>query len=245
MKVTLISISRLASAGYATLFRSQSCSIYTVQKHLIGSIPLINGLYRIRNQYPTPFAGAAKVEQELTMEELHAHLSHVSTAMIRDMLAKGMVTGMKLHLDHTTMGQCEACEYGKATCKPIGKDREPKCCEKFGDDVHTDVWEPSPTQTPAKKTYYVTFTNDHTRYTHLSLLVAKSDTFDAYRQYKVWAKTQRSTSIKCLRLDRGGEYLSDGFTHHLKAQGTERKLTTHNTLQHNGIAEGLNRTLVE
>ena len=174
MKVTLISISHLTSAGYATLFRSQLCSIYTAQKHLIGSIPLINSLYHIRNQYRTPFAGTAKVERELTMEELHARLSNISATMIHDMLAKGMVTSMKLHPDHTTMGQCKACEYGKAMRKPIGKDREPKRCERFRDEVHTNVWGPSPMQTPAKKTYYVTFTNNHTWYMHLYLLGAKS-----------------------------------------------------------------------
>ena len=215
------------------------------RKNLVGSILLVNSLYRICNQYPTPFAGTAKAERELTMDKLHARLSHISTATIRDMLAKGMVTGVKLHLSHTTMGQCKACEYGKATRKPIGKDHEPKHCEKFGDEVHTDIWGPLPTQTPAKKMYYVTFTDDHTRYTHLHLMAVKSDTFHIYHQYKAWAKNQRSASIKHLRSDRGGEYLSDEFTHHLKAQGTERKLTTHDTLQHNGIAECLNHMLVE
>lgn len=59
------------------------------------------------------------------MEELHAQLSHIGAGTVCEMLAKGMVTGVKLHLDHTTMGQCEACKYGKATHKPIGKDHEP------------------------------------------------------------------------------------------------------------------------
>ena len=104
MKVTLMSISCLAR------FHNQSCSIYMAQKNLVGSIPLINSLYSIRNQYPTPFAGAAKAEQELTMDKLHARLSHIGAATIHDMLAKGMVTGVKLHPSHTTMGQCEACE---------------------------------------------------------------------------------------------------------------------------------------
>ena len=166
MKVTLISISRLTSTSYAALFHNQLCSIYTAQKNLVGSIPLVNGLYRIRNQYLTPFRGAVKAKQELTMDELHAHLSHTGAATIRDMLAKGMVTGVKLHPSHTTMGQCEACEYGKATHKPIGKDHDPKRCKKFGDKVHTDVWGLSPTQTPAKKTYYVMFTDNHTYAVH-------------------------------------------------------------------------------
>jgi len=154
------SVRRVVETGNITVetYRSLQC--------LIGSIPLVNSLYHIHNQYPAPFTGTAKAEQELTMEELHAHLSHVSAAMICNMLAKGMVTGVKLHPDHTTMGQCEACEYGKATCKPIGKDHEPKCCEKFGNEVHTSVWRLSLMQTPAKKTYYVTFTDDHMRYVY-------------------------------------------------------------------------------
>ncbi|KIJ14154.1 hypothetical protein PAXINDRAFT_41846, partial [Paxillus involutus ATCC 200175] len=82
----------------------------------------------------------------LTMEELHARLSHIAPATIREMLAKGAVEGVKLDPLHETMGQCESCEYAKATCKPIGKIHEPKHCEKFGDEVHTDLWGPSPIQ---------------------------------------------------------------------------------------------------
>ena len=51
--------------------------------------------------------------------------------------------------------------------------------------------------------------------------------------------------MKQLHSDRGGEYLSDDFTHHLKSKSTEWKLITHNTPEHNGVAERLNRTLVE
>lgn len=58
-------------------------------------------------------------------------------------------------------------------------------------------------------------------------------------------KTQHNTVIKRFHSDCGGEYLSDEFSRHLRAKGTERKLTTHDTPQHNGVAERLNRTLVE
>ena len=51
--------------------------------------------------------------------------------------------------------------------------------------------------------------------------------------------------MKQLCSDCGREYLSDDFTCHLKSKGTEWKLTTHNTPEHNGVAECLNRTLVE
>jgi reverse transcriptase-like protein len=57
--------------------------------------------------------------------------------------------------------------------------------------------------------------------------------------------TQHNTKIKCLRSDRGGEYLSEEFSVHLKKAGTVRKLTVHDTPEHNGVAERLNRTLME
>ena len=64
--------------------------------------------------------------------------------------------------------------------------------------------------------------------------------------YEAWAVTQHHcTAIKVLRSNRGGEYLSEVFNQHLAKAGTARKLTTHDTPQLNGIAERLNRTLLE
>ncbi len=51
--------------------------------------------------------------------------------------------------------------------------------------------------------------------------------------------------IKRLCSDRGGEYTSADFDWYLKEQGTERRLTMHDTPQHNGVAESLNRRLLE
>ena len=57
--------------------------------------------------------------------------------------------------------------------------------------------------------------------------------------------TQQNTKIKCLLTDRGGEYLSDEFSEHLKLAGTIRKLTVHDTPEHNGVSECLNHILME
>jgi hypothetical protein len=53
------------------------------------------------------------------------------------------------------------------------------------------------------------------------------------------------TKIKKLCSDRGGEYLSTEFDRYLKDQGIKRQLTVHHSPQQNGVAERLNRTLVE
>jgi len=51
------------------------------------------------------------------------------------------------------------------------------------------------------------------------------------------------TIIKTLHLDQGGEFLGTEFTNYLKELGTCRKLTTHNTPQHNGQVKRAHLTL--
>ena len=52
-------------------------------------------------------------------------------------------------------------------------------------------------------------------------------------------------NIKCLHSNHGGEYMSDAFVTYLDEQGMARKLTVHDTLEENGVAEQLNHTLME
>lgn len=78
------------------------------------------------------------------------------------------------------------------------------------------------------------------------LLPVKSDTLTLYQRFEAWALTQgHCTVIKVLRLDRGSKYLSEEFSKHLADAGTVRRLTVHDSLQLNGIAERLNQTLFE
>ena len=59
------------------------------------------------------------------------------------------------------------------------------------------------------------------------------------------ASTQHGATIHHLCLDCGGEYTSNSLMTFLQEQGTERHLTTHDTLQHNCIAELLNQHLLK
>ena len=88
--------------------------------------------------------------------------------------------------------------------------------------------------------------DDYTQWTHVELLHMKDEVFNTYTNSEAWAKTQfRVRSFKRLRTDCGGEYLSHKFNQHLAANGTKRILTTHDTPAYNGVAERLNRVLLE
>ncbi|KAL3690411.1 hypothetical protein R1sor_016720 [Riccia sorocarpa] len=56
---------------------------------------------------------------------------------------------------------------------------------------------------------------------------------------------QTDTKIRCLRTDRGGEFLSKEFIGYCLEKGITRQLTNADTPQQNGIAERKNRSLME
>ena len=51
--------------------------------------------------------------------------------------------------------------------------------------------------------------------------------------------------IKCLRLDRGGEFTSNEFNIFYEANGIKRQFSAPRTLEQNGIAERRNRLVIE
>ncbi|GKF75139.1 retrotransposon protein, putative, ty1-copia subclass, partial [Tanacetum coccineum] len=52
-------------------------------------------------------------------------------------------------------------------------------------------------------------------------------------------------TIKAIRSDRGGKYISQEFKDYLKANGIVQQLTPPYTPQHNGLSERRNRTLLD
>ncbi|GJX60734.1 retrotransposon protein, putative, ty1-copia subclass [Tanacetum coccineum] len=58
-------------------------------------------------------------------------------------------------------------------------------------------------------------------------------------------ENQLGKTIKALRSDRGGEYISQEFKDYLKACGIVQQLTPPYTPQHNGVSERRNRTLLD
>ena len=240
MTLTVISISKIAGAGYAVSFEGQECKIKNKKGKTIGRIPAsTNGLYRV--DHPVT---AAAAQEQVDILTVHQRLGHISADAIRLLVRTNAVTGLQ-PIDFSPPFSCDSCEHAKTTRKIIRKHTATPRAKAFGDEVHTDVWGPAPVSTIGGRKYYITFTDDHTRYTQLELLRTKDEAFQAYKTFVAWAETQHGVRIKRLRSDRGGEYTGSDFSKFLNSQGTERRLTTHDTPQHNGVAESLNRRLLE
>ncbi|KAJ9535962.1 hypothetical protein OSB04_un000872 [Centaurea solstitialis] len=93
--------------------------------------------------------------------------------------------------------------------------------------------------------YFVTFTDDFSRYGFIYLMKNKSDTFEVFKGFKNEVENQLGKKIKMLRSNRGGEYLSHEFYDYLRDCGIVSQLSPPRTPQLNGVAERRNRTLLD
>ena len=150
-------------------------------------------------------------------------------------------SGILTSLDFEPIPVCESCLEGKMTKRPFKAKgyRATKPLEL----VHTDVCGPINVQARGGYEYFVTFTDDYSKYGYIYLMRQKSETFTKFREYKAEAKKQLGLHIKELRSDRGGEYLSGEFKSYLTQEGIVSQLSAPGTPQQNGVAERRNRTL--
>ena len=89
------------------------------------------------------------------------------------------------------------------------------------------------------------FLDDHNRYGHMYLMKHKSKALERFRKFRYEVEKQSRKSIKILRSNRGGEYLSHKFLGYLKENGILSQWTPLGMLQHNGVSKRMNRTLLD
>jgi hypothetical protein len=115
--------------------------------------------------------------------ELHRRLGHIAVASARKLVEKGAIVGIVLDPDSQET-DCDACIFARATRLPIPKVRISPPAERFGDEIHTDVWGPSSVATRQSRRYFITFTDDATRYTITFLLRTKDEALEAYKTFE-------------------------------------------------------------
>ncbi|OJT02864.1 Retrovirus-related Pol polyprotein from transposon TNT 1-94, partial [Trametes pubescens] len=111
--------------------------------------------------------------------------------------------------------------------------------------MHSDLWGPSRIATIGGRRYYISFTDDKTRFSTLYLLRHKSEAFDSFKAIEAYLERHHNARIRFFNTDRGGEYLSEEFKSYLDAHGIEYKLSVHDTHEEAGVSEQLNRTIME
>ena len=160
---------------------------------------------------------------------------------------------------------CAGCIFGKSHRHPFPK-RSTRRASKLLELVHSDVLGPLEVKSIGGSQYFITFIDDYSNWTCVYTMAKKSEALNRFKEYK--AMTERHTSralgtlrvhehrgsaddsnsepltLKVLRSDNGGEYLSNDFKEFLADHGIKHELTVAYTPQQNGVAERMNRTLL-
>lgn len=179
--------------------------------------------------------------RSLSLMEWHRRLGHLNMDSIVKMRDRGLVEG--LELTSTTRTACEVCARSKIT-----KESHPAKASHRATDrihrIHSDVCE-MPARSYGGAKYFVTFVDDHTRYTRVYCIAQKSDVLACWRKFKALVENQCGTSIKVLRSDNGREYINREFEEELSSCGIMHETTVPESPAQNGVAERMNRSLTE
>nr|GEU54038.1 hypothetical protein [Tanacetum cinerariifolium] len=99
-------------------------------------------------------------------------------------------------------GKCVSCMSGKMARKPYSHQVE-RAKDLLG-LIHTDVCGPFKIVSRQGASYFVTFTDDFSRYGYVYLLKHKHEVFETFKLFQKEVENQLGKIIKSLRSDRGG-----------------------------------------
>ena len=169
----------------------------------------------------------------------HGRLGHVNYGSLKRLQTMSLIP----NLNSNGHNKCEICveaKHSRTHFRPVTS-RQTELLEL----IHSDLADFKNTESRGGKRYYITFVDDHSRYTKVYLLRTKDEAEQKFLIYKAEVENQLDRKIKRFRSDRGGEYGTTFLKELCEQNGIIHELSAPYTPQQNGIAERKNRTLKE
>jgi len=92
ISATVVSIGRIAKAGFTVLFDNGTCKIQNKNAKVIGQIPMSqNGLYKVERNHT-----GLVISEDNGILALHCRLRHIPADAIRALIRYNVVTGLHL-----------------------------------------------------------------------------------------------------------------------------------------------------
>lgn len=110
--------------------------------------------------------------------------------------------------------------------------------------VHADPWGPAPVATLGGIRYFLSIIDDYSEKTWVFLLKHKSEALSRFFEWYTLLENQVGRKLKGLSTDNGMEFCSGEFNEFCSNLGILRHKTIKLTPQQNGVAERMNRTLL-
>jgi hypothetical protein len=122
----------------------------------------------------------------------HCHLGHINEKHIERLHKDGLLNSF----DFESFDTCESCLLGKITKAPFTGQSD-RVSDLLG-LVHTDVCGPMSPIARGGFLYFITFTNDFSRYGYIYRMRHKSESFEKIKEFQNEVQNQLGKIIKFL-----------------------------------------------
>ena len=172
----------------------------------------------------------------------HERLGHINYQALRKMEKDNQVRGLPPLSSQDPV--CDACRLGKST-----RTKHVALSERITKEplalIYSDVWGPATTTSNGGSKYFITFVDDYTRKCWIYIMRSKDQAFEMFKKFLSHVERETGKKVKTLRTDNGMEYCAKYFKDELSRLGIRTERTNVYSPEQNGVAERLNRTLLD
>lgn len=238
----LLSIPMATKSNYLTVFRKDQCQIFDQKEQLLALGEKVGSLFYLKCS--VQIRHKLNATRDIKCDNLlwHKRYCHLGEQNLLKIKRNNLVEDFKYN-HQQSLDFCGSCIMGKSHRLKFPKS-ETRNTELLG-LVHSDVCGKIGHKSLSDSEYFLTFTDDSTRYCWVYFLKQKSEVFDKFVEWKSMVEKTTGKNILILRTDNGGEYKSLMFETFLKKEGIVHQFTVPYTPEQNGVSERLNRTLIE
>ncbi|GKB57709.1 putative ribonuclease H-like domain-containing protein [Tanacetum coccineum] len=248
----LFSISQICDKHHKVLFTETECLVVSSdfkmpdENQILLKVPRHHNMYSFDMKTPSPAKGFACLIAKATSDESklwHRRLGHINFKNLNKLLKGNLVRGLPSKVfknDHT----CVACHKGKqhrASCKA----KLERLITEPLHTLHMDLFGPTSVKSINHASYCLVITDDCTRFSWVFFLASKDETSGILQTFIRQIENQLSHRVKIIRSDNGTEFKNRDMLEFYGNKGIKQEYSTARTPQQNGVAERMNRTLIE
>ena len=244
LDANLLSISALQAKGMVVRFGLSCVEILRkgtclATGSLVGKTYLLrsagNGAALVATETPT----AAKNPEQDRYLLWHSRMGHVGAYRLVALTDVTNGVGARIQ-NHESVCKCITCTQTKMT--RIVNRNPPNKATKQLERVYSDFWGPYRVPNNQGSKYFVSFIDEFSGYSEI-YLGARSELERLFRMYKNRIEIETGKRIRTLRCDNAAEY--EKLARTILPEGIVVEFTTAYTPEQNGVAEQLNRTLMQ
>ena len=176
--MSIISEGLLASCGCELRMKGDVCQVI-MNNSMIIKAKLNNGIYVLSQPVSVMYTSSKhpRLKNISNLYLWHCRLGHVNQSGINKMRGEGLLEVS----DSDSLPTCESCLLGKMTKSPFTKKGE-RATELLS-LIHTDVCGPMTISAKRRYRYFITFTDNLSRYGYIFLMRHKSELFEMFKRY--------------------------------------------------------------